>query len=122
MFYNKVTLIGRLVKDPTINESEECKKCGRFVLEIDRGYKTADGKKCSDFISIICWNKLADVAEEYLQKGNLILIDGQIHSRKYENQGETNYVTEVTADRIKFLDGKKETPVMGDLDENGDLK
>ena len=106
MFYNKVTLVGRLAKDPVVYEYEDSKKRGYFVLEVDRGYKTADGKKCSDFISIITWNKLADTTEEFLKKGNLILIDGQIHSRSYEGNGEMKYITEITADRIKFLNAK----------------
>ena len=108
MYYNKVTLVGRLTKDPMVNEFDENKKRGFFTLAVDRGYKTADGKKCQDFINIISWNKLADVCEEHLKKGNLILVDGQIHSRKYENsEGETQYITEITAERIKFLEDKK---------------
>ena len=108
MFYNKVTLVGRLTKDPQVNEYEENKKRGFFTLAFDRGYKTADGKKSTDFISVIAWNKLADVCDEFLKKGNLILVDGQIHTRQYQNQGEKNYVTEITAERIKFLSPKKE--------------
>ncbi len=108
MFYNKVTLVGRLTKDPQVNEYEANKKRGFFTLAVDRGYKTADGKKSTDFISVIAWNKLADVCDEFLKKGNLILVDGQIHTRQYQNQGEKNYVTEITAERIKFLSPKKE--------------
>lgn len=107
MYYNKVTLIGRLAKDPMVNEFAPDKKRGFFTLKVDRLEKDSRGKTKSDFISIICWNKLAEVAEEFLKKGNLILIDGQIQNRSYEKNGEPEWVTEIVAERIKFLNGKK---------------
>lgn len=106
MYYNKVTLIGRLTKDPMVNEFAKNKKRAFFTLKVDRPELDEEGKKQSDFIAIISWNKLAQVCEEFLQKGNLILIDGEIRTRKYLNDGETNYVTEIVASRIKFLADK----------------
>jgi len=108
MYYNKVTLVGRLTKDPMVQEFEKNKKRAFFTLAIDRGYPDTKGKKIKDFISIICWHKLADVCEELLKKGNLILVDGKIHTREYKKDGESQYVTEIVADRIKFLNPKPE--------------
>ena len=108
---NKVILMGRLVKDPEIRYTQSGKNVATFTLAVDRGLgkdAPADTPK-ADFIPIVAWNKIADVAGNYLSKGRQVLIEGHMQVRNYEAQdGSKRYVTEVVIDRIEFIGSKSD--------------
>ncbi len=108
---NSVALVGRLTKDPVVRYKDEM-AIARFTLAVDRPKQ--NGKEAtSDFPSIICFGKTAELAEKYLTKGRQIGVTGRIQTGNYtDKDGKKVYTTEVTADRIEFLDKpeKKEEP------------
>ena len=108
---NKVILMGRLVKDPEIRYTQSGKNVATFTLAVDRDLgkdAPADTPK-ADFIPIVAWNKIADVAGNYLSKGRQVLIEGHMQVRNYEAQdGSKRYVTEVVIDRIEFIGSKSD--------------
>jgi len=103
---NKVQLIGNLGNDPEIITLESGKKLAKFSLATNENYKDADGQKQTktDWHNLIMWNKTAEIAEKYLQKGKEIAIEGKLTNRSYETkEGEKRYVTEVVVNELLML-------------------
>lgn len=106
---NKAFLIGRLTKDPELRYTESNKAIANFTIAIDRQYTNSQGEKETDFINIVTFQKQAENIKKYVTKGSLVAADGRIQTRSYEDKdGKRVYVTEVIADRVQFLDTKKE--------------
>lgn len=105
---NYTVLVGRLVKDVEIKETESGKKVATITLAVPRSYKNADGEYDTDFIQCTLWNKIAENTVEYCHKGDLLGIKGRTESDKYEKDGETHYVTRVVAEKATFLSTKRE--------------
>ena len=101
---NKVTLIGRLTKDIELRKTQSGKAVTSFSLAVDR--RTKD--EGADFISCVAWGTTAEAMNRFLNKGSKIAVAGRISVRKYEKDGKKNYVTEVVADEVEFLDSKRE--------------
>jgi len=103
---NKVILIGRLTKDPDLRFTSNGTAIATFTLAVDRPYTNQSGEKETDFINIVVWRKAAENTATYLKKGSLAAVDGRIQVRHYENdEGRRVYVTEVVAERVRFLGG-----------------
>lgn len=106
---NKTILIGRLTKNPEIRYTSNNVPCCTFTLAVSRDYTNQEGQREADFINIQVWKNQAENCSKYLTKGSLIAIVGRIQTRSYDNEkGEKRYVTEVVADKITFLDNKKD--------------
>lgn len=106
---NKVQLIGNLGNDPEIITLESGKKLAKFSLATNESYKDANGLKQTktDWHNLIMWNKTAEIAEKYLQKGKEIAIEGKLTNRTYETkEGEKRYITEVLVNELLMLGGK----------------
>ncbi len=103
---NKVFLIGRLTRDPELRYTGENNAVANFSIAVNRNYTNQAGEREADFINIIVWRKLAENVKNYLTKGSQVAIDGRIQTRTYEKDGKKNYITEVVADNVEFLDTK----------------
>jgi len=106
---NKVQLIGNLGNDPEIITLESGKKLAKFSLATNENYKDANGEKQTktDWHNLIMWNKTAEIAEKYLQKGKEIAIEGKLTNRSYETkEGEKRYITEVVVNELLMLGNK----------------
>ncbi len=102
--YNHVTLVGNLTKDP--EQTYIGKKCkSSFSVAVER-YYGKDKESEVDYFNIIAWGKLAEVASEYLVKGKKVLVDGKVQVRRYDDNGERKWITEVVAENLKFLSPK----------------
>lgn len=95
---NQIVLVGRLVKDPVIEEMEDRKYC-RITIAVPRSYKNENGEYDTDFIPITLWNGIAQNTLEYCKKGDLIGIKGRIQAK------ENNI--EIVAEKLTFLSNKK---------------
>lgn len=104
---NKVILIGRLTADPEHKTTPSGLSVVRFTLAVERRFKSSDGNRAVDFISIVVWRQLADLCARYLNKGKKVAVAGQIQSRSYDaRDGSKRYVTEVIADEVEFITPK----------------
>lgn len=103
---NIAILIGRLTKDPELRYIPSTGKAvATFNLAVDRGFKGADGQKQTDFFNVVVWGKIAENCANYLSKGKIAGVKGQIQNRSYDNQnGEKRYVTEIIASEVQFLE------------------
>ncbi|WP_343095519.1 single-stranded DNA-binding protein [Clostridioides difficile] len=106
---NSVILIGRLTKDPELKYIPSSGTAvSTFTIAIDRDYIKKDGTKETDFIPIEVMGKLAEVCANNLGKGRLVAVEGSIKVNSYEKDGEKRTYTKVHANKIKFLDYKKD--------------
>ncbi len=108
---NQIVLVGRLVRDPEIKESEGGHKYTNITLAVPKGYKNEQGEYETNFIDLKLWKGVAENTAEYCKKGDLLGVKGRVDTRFYENDGEKKYVTELVADKVTFLSNKsKEEP------------
>lgn len=111
---NQVVLVGRLVKDPILRESENKKKMSYVTLAVPRCFKNAEGVYDTDFLECILWEGVATNTCEYCQKGDIVGVKGRLQTRTIEKEEEKKYVTEIIAEKVTFLSSsqnksKKET-------------
>jgi len=105
---NEVRLLGRLGKDPDVRVVGDNKKVARLRLATSRYYNDSQGQRqeITDWHSVVCWGKLAEVAEQYLATGKQIYIAGYLQTRSYEdNDGIRRYSVEVVANDLLMLGG-----------------
>lgn len=100
---NKVILMGRLTRDPEINNSANG-KVARYSIAVDRRGRDKDA---ADYPQVVCFGHAAEFAEKYLTKGKKILVTGRIQTGKYVNRkGDTVYTTDVVAEDHEFPESK----------------
>ena len=104
--YNKVILIGRIVATPELHKTNKDKSVARATIAINRRFKDQNGEREADFINIVVWGKLAETLASYASKGSLISVDGELRTRKFEKNGQINYVTEVLATGFQLLESR----------------
>lgn len=109
---NKVILVGHLGKDPETRTLEGGTKVTTFSLATTESFKNKDGQRIdqTEWHSIVLWRGLAEVAEKYLKKGQLVYIEGKLKTRSWEKDGVKRYTTEIQADNMSMLGGKKDGP------------
>ena len=105
---NKVILMGRWARDPDVRTTQSGKSVARMTLAVDRR-KGADGQQDADFLALIAWEKIADIAANYLHKGSKILVEGRLQSRSYDAQdGSKRYITEVIVSNLEFCESRRQ--------------
>lgn len=105
---NNIYLVGRLVSDPELKETENNKKVSKITLAVPRSYKNEDGIYETDYIDCNLWNGVAQSTCEYCHKGDLVGIKGRIQTNIIEkDNGEKTKITEVIADKVSFLTSKQ---------------
>ena len=105
---NRVTLVGRITRDPILRKTQSGMSVVSFVLACNRRIKKGEQQE-ADFINCVVWNKTADFMAQYVKKGALLGVDGRIQTRNYDdNTGKKVYVTEVVAEHVQSLESKKD--------------
>lgn len=107
---NQTVIVGRLVKDPELYESENGNKVTNITLAVPRSFKNMDGEYDTDFISCVLWKGIAENAVEYCKKGDLLGVKGRIQSKKINLDEETRReVLEVVAEKVTYLSSSRKT-------------
>ncbi len=107
---NSVTLLGRLGAKPEIFTFENGNKKASFSLATNEVYKNQKGEKVENtaWHNIVVYNGLVKVVEEYLDKGDEVLLEGQLKYREYtDKEGNKKYFTEIFVNELQMLGGKK---------------
>ena len=105
---NQVALVGRLVRDISVNESESGTKVATLTLAVPRSFKNHDGLYDTDFIDCVLWNSVAINTSNYCKKGDIVGIKGRIQSRVVTSENEQNKsVMQVIAEKVTFLSSGK---------------
>lgn len=98
---NSAQLIGRLTRDPE-NRDKPGMAIVNFTLAIDR--PRGNGEKETDFPRIVCFGRVAELAEKYLRKGSRVGVTGHIQTGSYDRDGVKVYTTDVVAERLDIID------------------
>lgn len=106
---NQCNFIGRLGRDPETRYLPDGKAVTNFSIAVGSSWKDKSGEKQEsvEWVRISCFGKLAEICDEWLQKGQQVFISGAMKTRKWEDKdGQDKYTTEVIADAMQMLGGK----------------
>ncbi len=109
---NKITLIGRVGREAQMRYTMNGTAIAMFSVATNQSFKTKNGqyRDETDWHKVIAWKRLAEVCGEYLRKGTLVCVEGQMKTRIFEDRdGRKKFVTEVIADSMQMLDSKTKT-------------
>ncbi len=113
---NRITLIGRLTRDPEMKYLQTGDAVTSFSIAVERPFRNQQGEREVDFIDIVTWRKLAENCADYLAKGLLVAVDGRLQIRTYMAKDGTNRkATEVVANQVKFLEWKDKKEAAADV-------
>lgn len=105
---NKAMLIGNVGQDPEVRTIPSGARVAQFSLATGRRWNNAAGQpqEKTEWHRIVCWEKLADIIEKYVHKGDRVYVEGEIEYRQYQDKdGITKYSTEIRAREVVLLGG-----------------
>lgn len=105
---NKVMIIGNVGADSEMHFSRDG-KVASFRVATNHVYSTPDGNRIqeTEWFTVIAFGKLTEQCKQLLCKGQLVYVEGRLHTRKWDDEkGQRRYRTEIVADRVIFLDRK----------------
>ena len=110
MGINKFIGIGNLTKDPEVRYMPNGEAVTNVTIACNDSYKdktTGEKKEVVEFVRVVFFRKLAEIAGQYLKKGSQVYIEGSLKTRKWEKDGHTNYTTEIVADSMQMLGSRQ---------------
>ena len=105
MNLNKVVIVGNAVDAPEIRTTQSGQQVTSLRVATNRMWKDAKGtrQKSTEFHSVVLWGRLAEIASQYLTKGSLVLIEGRLQTRSWEDSsGQKKYRTEIVAESMQL--------------------
>ena len=108
MDLNKVMIIGRLTRDPEMRATPNGANVTQVGLATNYVYTNQQsGQKVEqvEYHNVVLWRKLAEIANQYLKKGQRVYIEGRLQTRSWDQDGQKKYKTEIVADNMIMLDG-----------------
>ena len=107
---NKVILVGTLGKDPEVKYMPSGGAITSVSLATSESWKdkvTGEKKEVTEWHRVVFFNKLAEIAGEYLRKGQQVYVEGSLRTRKWQGQdGQDRYTTEIVASDMQMLGGR----------------
>ncbi len=107
---NKVILIGNLGRDPETRYSQDQRPVTNFSVATSESWRdrnTNEQHEQTEWHNVVCFQRLAEIAGEYLRKGSKVYIEGRLQTRSWEGQdGQKRYRTEVIARDMQMLDSR----------------
>ncbi len=117
--WNRVELIGNLTRDPELRYTPNGAAVCTFSIATNRTYISEGEKKEEvDFHRLVSWNKLAELCNQLLKKGNRVFVSGRLQNRSWEGQdGQTRNVTEIVVEDMIVLTPRSGEPSLSDVGE-----
>ena len=106
---NKVIIVGNLGQDPEIKYTAGGAAVTTLSIATSDSWKDKDSgmdQERTEWHRVVLWRRLAEIAGEFLKKGSKVYIEGQLQTRKWEQEGQTRYTTEIIARDMQFLDSR----------------
>ena len=113
MSVNKCLFIGNLTADPEIRTMPNGEQVANFSIALNERYKAKDGNVVEnvEYVRIVLYRRLAEVAGQYLHKGSQVYIEGRLKTRKWQDSnGQDRYTTEIQGDNLQMLGGRQDEP------------
>ena len=109
---NKVILIGNLGKDPEVKYTPQGTPVAKLTVATNERYKDKEGnwQDRTEWHNVVLWQRLAEIAGEYLKKGGKVYIEGRLQTRSWDDKqtGQKKYMTEVVGNDLVLLGGRGE--------------
>ena len=114
---NRITILGRLTRDPELRRTQSGVAVTTITVAVDRDYKSSEsGEREADFFNVVAWRQTAEFVSKYFSKGRVIGVDGRMQSRKWQDKSGNNRVSwEIQAENVYF-GGEKPTGGNGRAD------
>jgi single-strand DNA-binding protein len=111
---NKVILVGNMGRDPEVRYTPAGLAIANIAIatsEMRKDKQTGENQEHTEWHRIVFYQRLAEIARDYLKKGSKIYIEGRLQTRKWQdkNTGQDRYTTEIIADNLQMLDSKSQT-------------
>ena len=106
---NKVIIVGNLGQDPEIKYTAGGAAVTTLSIATSDSWKDKDSgmdQERTEWHRVVLWRRLAEISGEYLKKVSKVYIEGQLQTRKWEQEGQTRYTTEIIARDMQFLDSR----------------
>jgi single-strand DNA-binding protein len=107
---NKVILVGNIGKDPETRYMPNGKAVTNFSVATSEGWtdkQSGDKQERTEWHNVVLFEKLAEIAAEYLRKGSQVYIEGSLRTRKWQDkEGKDRYTTEIVAREMQMLGGR----------------
>jgi single-strand DNA-binding protein len=105
MNLNKVFVLGNLTRDPELRQTSGGQAVCSFAIATNRFYKDSAGQRQqqAEFHNIVAWGRQAEIINQYLKKGSILLVEGRLQTRSWQDpQGTKHWRTEIIADQIQL--------------------
>lgn len=106
MNFNKAIIVGNITQDPEVKTTPSGDSVTNFGVATNRIWKdkeSGENRQKTEFHNVVAWRRLAEIAGQYLSKGSLVLIEGRIETRSWEDQsGQKRYRTEIIAENLQM--------------------
>ena len=106
---NKVILVGNLGNDPETRYMPSGGAVTNISIATSKSWKDRDSgeqKEKTEWHRVVFFNRLAEIAGEYLKKGSKVYVEGELRTNKYDKDGQTRYSTEIVANEMQMLDSR----------------
>jgi single-strand DNA-binding protein len=107
---NKVIIVGNLGNDPEVRYAQSGSAIANISVATSDSWKdknTGEKQERTEWHRIVMFNRLGEIAGEYLKKGSKVYIEGKLQTRKWQDQsGQDKYTTEIVADSMQMLDSR----------------
>lgn len=106
---NKITMMGRLTRDPELRHTQSGNSVVSFTLACDRDFAAQGAEKETDFIDVVAWRNTADFVSKYFSKGRMAVVSGRLQIRNLEDkEGNKRKSAEIVAESVYFGDSKRD--------------
>ncbi len=105
MNYNKAIIVGNLVADPEVRSTPSGRQVSNVRVATNRIWNDQSGERqqATEYHDIVLWGQLAERVAQFLQKGSLVLVEGRLQTRSWQdNEGTQRYKTEIVAQNVQF--------------------
>jgi len=108
VYINKVFLAGNLTKDPEMRHMPSGTPVTTFRMAVNRRFRNRSGEEVDDtcFIDVVVYGRLAEVCNEYLQKGRNVLVEGRLRFETWDTDAGKRSRHVVVAENVTFLGGR----------------
>lgn len=106
--FNKVILMGNLTRDVEMRTTSGGQSVANFSLAVSRSWRGQDGQQQeqTSFINCVAWGKVGEIIQQYVKKGNPLLVSGRLDQRSYEDKdGNKRQAVEVVVEDFNFIGG-----------------
>lgn len=104
---NRIIIMGRMVRAPELRSTQSGVSVTSFTLAVDRDFKSQNGEKQTDFITVNAWRQTAEFVCKYFGKGRMAVVEGRLQIREWKDKdGNNRRSAEVLADNVYFGDSR----------------